>query len=111
MSILQDIYNAACDGRSWQHEDTDLCGCRGGGWYLSDVDTSHQCSFHYDPRSPHPESSDPNDGINPVGLIGPYYLPDLAGFSGPRYDFRLVGRGPAPAAPVFDLSDTDDIPF
>jgi hypothetical protein len=49
---LQDIYNEVAYGNgdnrpSWQHDDPKDCGCHGYGWYHSDLDTIHQCPFHY----------------------------------------------------------------
>lgn len=53
MSELQQYYSAVCNGY-WKAEDPSECGCRGSGWFLSDVDTVHQCSMHYTGQ-PHPE--------------------------------------------------------
>lgn len=34
----------------------ELCGCRGGGWWLSNYDTWHQCQAHYKGQK-HPEEA------------------------------------------------------
>ncbi len=53
MSILQDIYNEATSG-IWKDLDQNKCGCRGRGWFLSDVDTWHHCHIHNTGQA-HPE--------------------------------------------------------
>lgn len=47
--------------RSGQLSDPDPaeCGCRGSGWFLSDLDTWHECPAHR--GRPHPEFDDPDD--------------------------------------------------
>lgn len=42
------------------NEDAAQCGCRGHGWFLSQVDTWHECPVHYTDQ-PHPESEDYGD--------------------------------------------------
>lgn len=54
MSELQHYYDVFCMGGLWRREDADECGCRGCGWFISDVDTVHKCNTHYDGQ-PHPE--------------------------------------------------------
>lgn len=57
MSELTQYYNEfACAG-VWASPETSECGCRGSGWFLSEVDTYHRCGFHYDGQ-PNNESSD-----------------------------------------------------
>jgi len=46
MSMLQDIFNSARRG-DFAQEDKGLCGCRGSGWFLSGVDTWHECPVHF----------------------------------------------------------------
>ena len=55
MSEYSQYYNnfASVPSR-WSHTDPDRCGCRGGGWFLSEVDTWHQCPAH-GLGVPHPE--------------------------------------------------------
>lgn len=104
MSELQQYYDAVCRGY-WKSPDPAECGCRGCGWFSSEVDTWHRCSYHYDPRAGHPDDPGP-DHDNPVGLNGPYYIPHLAGFSGPVYDHSL-----RPLQPVGEIWADDEILF
>lgn len=53
---LQSMYNNAASGQ-WQHPVPSECGCNGRGWYVSDLDTIHQCQYHWDGQ-PSPECSD-----------------------------------------------------
>ena len=47
MSELQQYYdNFACVPSRWADDDPELCGCGGRGWFLSDLDTWHQCPAH-----------------------------------------------------------------
>ena len=50
---LQAIYEAANSGL-WETLNPYECGCRGSGWFLSDVDTWHKCHTH-NPKASHPE--------------------------------------------------------
>lgn len=57
---MYDIYThyyqeVACNSSTWSHEDAARCGCRGRGWWLSEVDTWHCCPCH-GKGVPHPES-------------------------------------------------------
>lgn len=45
-SELQQCYDAAERG-FFAREDVEECGCRGSGWFLSEVDTFHQCPVHF----------------------------------------------------------------
>jgi hypothetical protein len=36
----------------WVHEKAEHCGCRGGGWHCTDLDSLHPCPHH---TGPHPE--------------------------------------------------------
>lgn len=56
MSELQTYYDNFSRGY-WAHEDAAVCRCGGSGWVLSEVDTFHECRFHYDGQ-PNNESSD-----------------------------------------------------
>jgi len=64
---LQAYYNQIAYGGedsppSWINPDPEKCGCRGKGWYLSDLDTYHQCQVHFNGQM-HPEMEEINDGI------------------------------------------------
>jgi len=37
----------------WVHEKAEHCGCRGGGWHCTDMDTLHECPHH---TGPHPDA-------------------------------------------------------
>jgi hypothetical protein len=54
MSELAHYYSSVCTGY-WKAQNPAECGCGGGGWFLSDVDTWHRCSIHHRGQ-PHPES-------------------------------------------------------
>jgi hypothetical protein len=72
MSELQFYYdNFATQPSRWSNQDPDRCGCRGSGWFLSEVDTWHECPKHYKDQ-PHPEY---DDYIWPPEYEGPQ-LPD-----------------------------------
>jgi len=42
------------DARSQVERDPERCGCRGGGWILTNRDVWHTCPVHHDGQ-PHPE--------------------------------------------------------
>jgi hypothetical protein len=68
--MLQGIYDSAARG-DWVREDEDECGCRGGGWFLSDVDTWHKCPVHaLNARHPEdqPEPTDNMDGDHDTSM-------------------------------------------
>jgi hypothetical protein len=44
----------ACNSAVWARKDAARCGCRGRGWWASEVDTWHCCPFHGE-GVPHPE--------------------------------------------------------
>lgn len=59
---LQEYYNMVAYGGDdspppWIREEADLCGCRGRGWFISNVDTIHRCPMHYNGQ-PHPEAQE-----------------------------------------------------
>lgn len=54
-------------------EDPETCGCHGGGWILSQLDTFHKCPIHFaDQRHPEDDSEDdkPKSGYAPVEYVG-----------------------------------------
>jgi len=53
MSELQQYYEA-CKANQWVRKDETECGCKGSGWFLSQVDTFHSCPLH-NTGQPHPE--------------------------------------------------------
>jgi hypothetical protein len=57
MSDLQNYYDNFCRPAVWACEDADKCGCRGSGWFLSELDTWHECPVHYRGQ-PNSESSE-----------------------------------------------------
>ena len=61
MGMSLQAYYDAFRAAPWAHEDTSLCGCRGSGWALSDVDTWHECPVHHVKGQAHPEDDYPED--------------------------------------------------
>lgn len=57
MSELTTYYNEFVLGHGWERESADECGCRGCGWFLSEVDTWHKCPTHNTGQR-HPEDYD-----------------------------------------------------
>jgi len=57
MSELSDYYRS-CDEGSFARTDPDECGCKGHGWFLSQLDTWHKCPAHWTKESGHPEDSE-----------------------------------------------------
>lgn len=53
MNTHEACYQEAQQG-AWATLNPNRCGCKGYGWFLSDVDTFHRCSFHGE-GVPHPE--------------------------------------------------------
>jgi hypothetical protein len=65
-SEMEDYYNNVAHGGNdsppgWIDEDPNRCGCRGRGWFLSNLDTWHKCPVHHKKGQRHPEDQD-----NPV---------------------------------------------
>ncbi|GAG46744.1 unnamed protein product [marine sediment metagenome] len=55
MSELSHYYNEiARNPSTWSNPDASVCGCGGGGWWLSEVDTWHSCPAHNNGQR-HPE--------------------------------------------------------
>ena len=48
-------YYQDCNRGSFARANASECGCRGHGWFLSQVDTWHQCPAHWTPECRHPE--------------------------------------------------------
>lgn len=46
MSELSQYYHEFACAAAWSHPDKAQCGCRGRGWWCSEVDTWHQCPVH-----------------------------------------------------------------
>lgn len=61
MSDLQAYYNNfASQPSRWMDSDPARCGCRGSGWWASEVDTWHECPVHFTGQT-HPEDHGPDD--------------------------------------------------
>lgn len=43
---LESMYSNIQSG-CWMDPDPKECGCRGRGWYVSDLDTAHICQYHW----------------------------------------------------------------
>lgn len=61
MGELQQYYDACVRGM-FASEDARECGCRGHGWFLSEVDTWHKCPVHFDGQR-HPEDHDEDEPL------------------------------------------------
>ena len=82
MSELSHYYNeVACNPSVWSDSDPAKCGCRGGGWFLSEVDTWHRCPAHGKGVA-HPEDAGYEDEDEPEGdvpePVAPTPIPDWA---------------------------------
>jgi len=55
MSEQENYFREYANPGAWQREDPDECGCRGTGWFLSQLDTWHPCRVHPDESGGHPE--------------------------------------------------------
>lgn len=77
MSDLEAYYtNFASQPSRWSHSDPNLCGCRGGGWFVSDLDTIHACPLHPDATGrghpdycPESESATPPEPLPCFGIF------------------------------------------
>lgn len=79
-----------CEAGYFAHPDASQCGCQGTGYYLSQVDTWHECPVHHVPGQPHPEDN-------------------FEDFEEEAETTEAQDTVPAPP-PAFD-PDSDDIPF
>lgn len=67
-SELSLYYHNFCAGQ-WAHPNAAECACRGSGWACSELDTWHECKYHYRGQ-PHPEADLPTCYCEaPVGGI------------------------------------------
>lgn len=66
MSELEIYFNEYCKTAAWARRAAEECGCRGRGWWLSEVDTWHQCPVH-GAGKPHPEDDSGEDYEPPAG--------------------------------------------
>lgn len=55
MSEYQTYYREVACGGAWADEDPNVCGCKGSGYWSSELDTWHECRFHHTKDSIHPE--------------------------------------------------------
>ena len=53
MSEIQHYMDEYVNRYAWADESIFKCGCRGSGWWLSELDTRHECPWH--PGHPHPD--------------------------------------------------------
>lgn len=59
MSEYQQYFNEYASVNSrWAAPEASECGCHGAGWWLSEVDTWHQCPYHGKDKR-HPEDNSP----------------------------------------------------
>jgi hypothetical protein len=104
---LQAYYNAF-RAAPWAHSDPDVCGCRGSGWALSDVDTWHECPIHHVEGQRHPEDDfDPEDyEVEPEPRTALERVIEDDVLAPERL---VVGR--RFGTPVYAPVESDDIPF
>jgi hypothetical protein len=95
---LQAYFNEFSEGH-WADPDEKVCGCRGSGYALSDVDTWHKCPYH--PATRHPEDDYYDDD--------PVVNADSDELAITAEDMEAAETRLAVRAPVA-LTD-DDIPF
>lgn len=50
-----------CEAGYFAHPDASQCGCRGSGYYLSQLDTWHECPYHHVAGQAHPEDPGPEE--------------------------------------------------
>jgi len=53
-------YMESVNAGAWADENIFKCGCKGSGWFLSELDTRHECPWH--PGHPHPDEYEGYDG-------------------------------------------------
>lgn len=89
---LQAYYESCCTG-NWKDQDPEVCGCRGSGWWLSDLDIEFQCNIHYDgqPSVAHGSEEEWEDYFNKKDMV--------------------LHPVQEPQAPLSVLEEMDDIPF
>jgi hypothetical protein len=56
-SERQIYFTEYANAGAWRRQDPEHCGCRGSGWFLSDLDTWHKCGEHA-PDAEHPEAAE-----------------------------------------------------
>jgi hypothetical protein len=62
MSEYQLYYSeVARNSATWADPDASACGCKGRGWWCSEVDSVHSCPFHRD-ESPYPSPEEEPEG-------------------------------------------------
>jgi len=96
----------------WAHEDPSLCGCRGSGWALSDVDTWHECPIHYRKGQGHPEDDYPEDEVEPLAALDRVLADsDVLADTEPSPPPSRPVVGLRMGTPVYAPDEDDDIPF
>jgi hypothetical protein len=58
MSEYQGYYDNYCRANVWATNEPEECGCRGSGYWASEVDTWHQCPYHFEKGQGHPEDDE-----------------------------------------------------
>jgi hypothetical protein len=68
MGLQSYFDNFASQPSRWSDPDAARCGCRGSGWWNSELDTWHACPAHNievkGRRPPHPEHDEYDDGFD-----------------------------------------------
>ena len=55
MSEYEIYYREVACGGAWADKDPKVCGCKGSGYWSSELDTWNECRYHYTPDKVHPE--------------------------------------------------------
>ena len=91
----------------WAHPEAEHCGCRGSGWWASELDTFHECRFHQRGQ-PHPEDDSESaeawyarEAMLAAGWAAPVVVE-----APPR-----MKVGERFGTPVYAPIEEDDIPF
>jgi hypothetical protein len=62
------FHEVALNSTTWADVGHEACGCRGSGWWLSEVDTFHKCPFHA-PDAPHPLDEDCEEDMSDAVFV------------------------------------------
>lgn len=94
MSDLQAYYdNFATQPSRWCDRDESKCGCKGSGYFLSELDTWHECPAHFVEGQRHPEDDSEDPVADAVASLLCFF-------------YRLH-----PITFKVDTANDDDIPF
>lgn len=101
MNEYETYYREVACNSTWADPDEARCGCRGSGWWLSELDTWHECPVHHRKGQPGPDDTDAD------------WEAEEADATAPVDNFPGTDRMGQPVHPAGDHfgPDDDDIPF